>query len=156
MSAGMTNTYNVLGNLLRFLVRGSDGDSSYSLMEGTFPPGHGAPPNRHAADDEAFYILEGTFEFMVAGETKTGGAGTFVKIPRGAVHAFKNIGRGNGRLLVINSPGHIHDAFFSEAGDPLPPDTTELPPSGPPDIARALAAGQRNGIEFILDGHPTG
>jgi uncharacterized cupin superfamily protein len=115
-------------------------------------PGAGAPPNRHPDDDEAFYVLEGLFEFMLEGETIQVRAGDFVKVPNGAVHAFKNIGSEPGRLLVINAPSHVHERFFTEAGEAMPPGTRELPPpSGePPNIPRLLEIGRRNGLEFLL------
>ena len=146
-----TDTYHLLGNLLKFLARSPDTGGAYCLVESLTAPGAGAPPNRHPADDEAFYVIDGTFEFTVEGETRSVGAGAFVRIPNGAVHAFRKVGQRPGRLLIINSPGKVHDGFFSEAGEPMPPGTTELPaPSGAPDIPRVLEIGRRNGLEFIL------
>jgi quercetin dioxygenase-like cupin family protein len=147
-----TDTYHLFGNLIRFLARSSDTGGAYCLVEVVVAPGAGAPPNRHPSDDEAFYVIDGSFEFMVSGETVTKQAGGFVRVsPKGAVHAFKNVGEKPGRLLIVNAPGKVHDGFFSEAGEPMPPGTTELPPmGGPPDIPRLLEIGQRNGLEFLL------
>ncbi|WP_460452335.1 cupin domain-containing protein [Alsobacter sp. SYSU BS001988] len=148
-----TDTYHLLGNLLHFLVRSPDTGGAYCLVESLVAPGAGAPPNRHSSDDEAFYVLEGAFEFVISGAAQTANRGAFIKVPNGAVHAFKNIGREPGRLLIINSPGRAHDAFFSEAGEPMPPGTRVIPPpSGPPDIPHILEIGRRNGLEFLLDG----
>jgi quercetin dioxygenase-like cupin family protein len=151
MSAQETDTYHLLGNLLRFHARSPDTGGAYCLVESLTAPGAGAPPNRHPSDDEAFYVLDGTFEFMIDNETTQVSAGGFVQIPNGAVHAFKNVGDQPGRLLIINSPGRVHDAFFSEAGDPMPSGTRDLPPpAGAPDIPRLLDIGRRNGMEFLL------
>ena len=78
--------------------------------------------------------------------------GDFVQVPTGAVHAFRNVGDAPARLLIINTPGHVHDGFFSEAGEPMQPGTRELPQrSGEvPDIPRLLDIGRRNGLEFLL------
>ena len=75
-----------------------------------------------------------------------------MQVPIGAVHAVKNVGDDPARLLVINAPGHVHEGFFSEAGEPMPPGTRELPlRSGEaPDIPRLLEIGWRNGLEFLL------
>ncbi len=146
-----TDTYHLLGNLLRFLARSHETGGAYSLVESLTAPGAGAPPNRHAADDEAFYVVDGSFELTIGSETIAAKAGSFVKVPNGAVHAFKNVGSTPGRLLIINSPGKAHDGFFTEAGEPMPPETRDLPPtSGVPDIPRLLEIGRRHGLEFLL------
>jgi quercetin dioxygenase-like cupin family protein len=155
MPAAETDTYHLLGNLLHFHARSADTGGAYCLVESLTAPGAGAPPNRHPSDDEAFYVLDGSFEFTVNDETVSATTGSFVKIPNGAVHTFKNTGDKPGRLLIINSPGKAHEGFFSQAGDPMPPGTRELPPpTGAPDIPRVLEIGRRNGLEFLLPKQP--
>jgi quercetin dioxygenase-like cupin family protein len=151
MSDLKQNTYHLLGNLIRFHASSADTGGVYCLVESLTAPGAGAPPNRHPGEDEAFYVLDGTFEFTVEGETITATSGQFVKIPDGAVHAFRNAGEKPGRLLILNSPGRLHDVFFSQAGDPLPPETRELPPPSDeaPDLARIIGLAQANGMEFV-------
>lgn len=96
-------------------------------------------------------MLEGSFEFTIDGETRQAEGGEFVSIPNGAVHAFRNIGAADGKLLILNVPGTAHVGFFSEAGDPVPSGTTVVPaPDGPPDIPRLLEIGNRNALTFIL------
>ncbi|WP_454850436.1 cupin domain-containing protein [Rhizobium binxianense] len=155
MSQAETDTYYLLGNLLRFHARGPDTGGSYCLVEVTTAPGAGAPPNRHPSDDESFYVLEGMFEFVLDGATVTADAGTFIKVPLGKVHAFRNIADKPSRMLIINAPGRVHEAFFAQAGDPMPPGSKNLPPDGKePDIPRVLEVGRRNGVEFLLpNGH---
>lgn len=55
-------------------------------------------------------------------------------------------------MLIINLPGFVHDAFFAQAGEPMPPGTRELPPpsSEPPNLQRVIDAGRRNGVELLL------
>jgi quercetin dioxygenase-like cupin family protein len=152
MSDPQTDTYYLVGILLRFLVR--DPAAGYCLVEGLVGPGAGPPPNRHPADDEAFYVLDGRFEFIIGGESRIAAAGDFVKIPRGEVHTFRNIGGAPARALILNAPGTAHIGFFSQAGQPMPPGTRELPPpSGPPDVPRLLEIGRQNGIEFLVPQH---
>jgi Mannose-6-phosphate isomerase len=155
MTSTETDTYHLLGNLIRFHARSPDTGGAYSLVETLTTPGAGAPPNRHPSDDEAFYVLEGSFEFLIGDDTVTAMAGAFVKVPNGAVHAFKNVGQAPGRLLIINAPGRAHDGFFREAGEPMPAGTRQLPTSpGQPDIPRLLEIGRRNGLEFLLSDAP--
>jgi quercetin dioxygenase-like cupin family protein len=152
MSDLQTDTYYVAGILLRFLV--SDPDAGYCLVEALVGPGAGPPPNRHPADDEAFYVLDGTFEFGIGSENRLATAGEFVKVPQGEVHTFKNVGSDPARLLIVNTPGIAHIGFFSQVGEPMPPGTKDLPPpSGPPDVPRLSEIGKRNGIEFLVPQH---
>ncbi|WP_416064375.1 cupin domain-containing protein [Rhizobium sp. ZK1] len=152
MSSIQTDTYYLFGVLWRFIARNHDTGGTFSLIEATTAPGAGAPPNKHPADDESFYVLEGKYEFLIQGEKRVATPGTFVKVPRGTVHAFTNIDDKPSRMLIINTPGFVHDAFFSQAGEPMPPGTRELPPPSnePPDIQRVIDAGRRNGVEFLL------
>ena len=120
-------------------------------MEALVAPGAGPPPNRHPADDEAFYVLEGTFAFGIGSETRTAKRGDIVRVPTGEVHTFRNAGPEPGRLLIMNPPGTLHVNFVSQAGEPMPSGTWELPsPSGSPDVARLLEVGRQNGMKFIL------
>ena len=63
-SPAATDTYFLLGILLRFLSRGAESGQAYCLVEALVAPGAGPPLNRHAQDDEAFYVLDGSFEFQ--------------------------------------------------------------------------------------------
>ncbi len=134
---------------MTLLATGAETAGSFALIESAAP--HDTGRHLHEDEDEAFYVLDGTFEFMIGDETISAEQGAFVRVPNGAVHAFSNVGAAPGRLLIINSPGRAHDGFFSEAGDLMPPGTRDLPPpSGPPDIPRLLEIGRRNGLEFLL------
>ncbi|WP_128293771.1 cupin domain-containing protein [Afifella aestuarii] len=151
-----TDTYHLFGNLVRFLARSPETGGAYCLVETLSAPGAGAPPNRHPGDDEAFYVVEGTFEFMLDGKTFTAGPGDFVKVPTGAAHAFKNVGKEPARLLVINTPGLVHEGFYTQAGDAVPSRTREFPPFQAPDIPALKAIAERNGMEILLPDGPQG
>ena len=50
------------------------------------PRRHGPPAHVHAAEDDAFYVLDGELVFEVAGEEVTASTGTFVLVPPGGAH----------------------------------------------------------------------
>jgi mannose-6-phosphate isomerase-like protein (cupin superfamily) len=60
----------------------------------------------HAHDDQidSFYVLEGTAEFTVAGETFQAGVGSYVAAPVGVEHGFRNVGPGELRMLNVHTP----------------------------------------------------
>ncbi len=59
----------------------------------------------HSHDDhtEAFYVLGGTVELQVGGQTITAGPGSFAAAPRGVPHTFTS-GPDGGRLLNVHAP----------------------------------------------------
>ena len=118
-------------------------------------PGAGAPPNRHAGEAESFFVLDGTFKFTVEGETIPLGAGGFLAVPDGAVHVFRNSGEAPGRLLIYNTPGRVHEEFYSLCGQAQPVGATMFPENAPkPDIGAIIETGTRAGIVFVREGAP--
>ncbi len=143
-------TFDVVGQLMRFHAFPHEVDGKYCLVETVVPPGSGAPPNHHAGETEAFYVLAGEVDFMVDGETRRVGAGGFVAIPDGALHAFAAVGEHPARMLILNAPGDMHAAFFTRIGTELPEDTTApVPSAGPPDLAAIVATASDVGMTLI-------
>jgi quercetin dioxygenase-like cupin family protein len=52
-----------------------------------------------------FYVLEGTLTMQLGEETHEAGPGTFVCVPPGVVHAFRNASDEPVRFLNFNTPG---------------------------------------------------
>ncbi len=90
---------------------------SVGFIEATSAPGEGPSPHIHRDCDELFYVLEGEARFLVGEETVLAPAGSFVFIPRGTVHAARNVGEGSGRVLAVFVPGGAEGAFeaFAQA-----------------------------------------
>jgi mannose-6-phosphate isomerase-like protein (cupin superfamily) len=55
----------------------------------------------HHADDEAWFVIEGTLRFRFLDETIDVGAGGTVFVPAGVVHTFEAIGA---RYLIVLTP----------------------------------------------------
>ena len=149
MAEDRPRTYDVLGNVLKFLTFPSEVDGKFCLVEAIVPKGAGAPPNHHAGETEAFYVLEGEVGFHLDGKDFVARAGEHIAIPDGSVHAFQGIAE-TSRMLILNAPGHMHDAFFTGVGRPLPEGSTEpLPPEGPPDVPALLAFASQQGMTIL-------
>jgi quercetin dioxygenase-like cupin family protein len=73
-----------------------------AAIELTFPPGwEGVDPHMHEDHVDAFFVLDGTVEFLFG----AGGPGTFAAAPPGAVHGFKVFeDRAPITLLNIHAP----------------------------------------------------
>ncbi len=84
----------------------SDDSAQVVVGDQAVPPGYGVPPHIHASDDEMFYIVEGelTLTGRADGDVRVP-AGSFVQLPRGVPHGFRNDTQEPARVLVILSPG---------------------------------------------------
>lgn len=141
-------TIHLLGNLVTLAGRGAETGGGFSLMGAWTAPGQGTPPHLQG-DDEAFYVLEGAYEFMVAGKVIEGRPGTFVFVPRGTPHAFRNVGTTPARMVIINTPAGFHEGFFLDAGDRVPGQVPVFPPLTPPDVPKLIEDARRWGIEIL-------
>lgn len=75
------------------------------VVKGTFEYGwEGVDPHSHSDHTDSFYVIEGEVEFLVAGEWRRGGPGSFFAAPRGVEHGFRNPGPGRTRVLNIHAP----------------------------------------------------
>jgi mannose-6-phosphate isomerase-like protein (cupin superfamily) len=142
-------TYNVLNILMRFHAFPDEVMGKYCLAECTVPVGGGAPPNHHAGETEAFFVLDGEVAFRIADDERIARAGDYVAIPDGAVHAFQAIGEAPARLLILNAPGDMHERFFTGIGTPLPEGTADLPTPSAPDLVAVLAQAEAAGMTIM-------
>jgi mannose-6-phosphate isomerase-like protein (cupin superfamily) len=58
----------------------------------------------HADEDDAFYILQGELTFTFGDEEAPAPPGTFVLVPPGVEHGFRNDGAEPVRMLNIHAP----------------------------------------------------
>jgi quercetin dioxygenase-like cupin family protein len=149
---GTGKTYSAVGDKYVMLATGEQTGGAYCLAEATVPPGGGPPPHYHTREEEAFYVLEGEITFTVENRTVIGTPGTFVQIPRGTPHAFKNQGAGPARMLIQCSPAGF-DQFMAEFATELPsPASPPLPPA-PAEIEKLLSVAPKYGIVMLPPPH---
>ena len=147
-SPKLGSTIHLLGTLVTFKATAAETEGSFSLVEVATAVGQGTPPHFQRDDAEAFYILEGSYEIFLAGRIERHGPGSFVYVPKGVAHGFRNAGDTVARMLIINVPGGIHENFFADAGEPVA-DAASFPVAGPPDMPKLLQACARYGIEML-------
>ena len=68
------------------------------------PDFEGVEPHVHPDHTDSFYVLEGEAEFVVGNEIVHAGPGTYVAVPVGVSHGFRNVGEGELRMLNIHAP----------------------------------------------------
>lgn len=142
------STVHLLGTLITFKATAAETEGGFSLVEVATAPGAQTPPHRQRMDTEAFYVLDGVYEFYLDGIVSTRGPGSFLFVPRGVPHGFRNPGTVPARMLIINLPGGVHENFLNEAGDAVV-DAGSFPAPAPPNLPRLASACARWGIEML-------
>jgi len=120
-------------------------NGAYTLTEVTARPDFVPPPHIHHREDEAFYVLEGQFEFWYNERTFTAGVGSFVYLAKGRVHKHGATG-GAARALVLHTPAGL-ERFIAEAGKPATDRSVRPTPPPMAELERIVAIAQKYGIE---------
>ncbi len=132
------------GTPARIMLRTEETGGAFSALLVMHGPGDGPPPHRHANQAEYFFVVEGTYEMTVGGETQTIGPGTMVFCPPNTVHTFKNIGDSPAKMLDWSLPGG-QDRYFQEV-DEMGKGGAGF---GPEMMARLEEANRRHDVTFV-------
>jgi quercetin dioxygenase-like cupin family protein len=138
----------VLSELLTYKVPSQQTGGAYSLFEITTQPGAGTPPHVQHREDECFYVLVGEFEFLSGEETFRVGVGSLLYVPKGILHAHKNVDEGVGRMLVSQTPGGLYEHFFEEVGRPVDGEAKPLFFEDQKGVERIAEIAAKYGIEL--------
>lgn len=146
VSPGEGESLWVVGDTYTFKGVSKNTGGAFLLFEASIPPQAGPPPHIHHQEDEAYYVIEGDIEVLDQDRTFVAGAGSFVFLPRGTLHRFKNVGTQTARMLIMATPAGLEE-FFEEVGQPAR-EGEIAPPLGPEEIKRILAAAPKYGLEI--------
>jgi quercetin dioxygenase-like cupin family protein len=136
----------LVGDTYTFKAVGKDTNGQLFAWEAEIPPHAGPPAHAHVSQFEAYYVLEGELEVLDRDTTFTAAAGSFVYIPAGAVHAFRNRSDRPARMLIWMTPGGFED-FFVEVGQPARRgETAPLP--GPEQGEKMSRAAPKYGLQL--------
>ena len=106
------------GERLRFLddsvlllkTPGGSADGAVAFYEYVAEPAaKGSPQHVHRSHDETFYVVDGHFEFALGAATVAADPGSFLLVPRGQPHGFRNVG--TSKALIV---GTYNSARYSE------------------------------------------
>jgi quercetin dioxygenase-like cupin family protein len=131
----------ILGIPMVIRIHGRDTGGVLSAVESHDVPGGGPPPHIHHREDETFQILEGEYEFTVAGKNSVAKKGTTIFAPRGIPHTYRYLGQAPGRLMCVITPAGF-EGFFEKIG--------ALTAQQQQDIPRVLEIGKEFGLEILL------
>ena len=100
---------------MRAVFKGDCAESAHawSISEWTLEPGCPGPGAHSHAEDDIFFVLEGTVSLQLGERMLEAGPGTFACAPGGMVHDFANRTGSPARFLNITTPGGFEDAMPS-------------------------------------------
>ena len=128
----------VVGEKITVLAS-KDATQGYEIFLQEGIEGSGPPPHSHDWD-ESFYVIRGQVEIKYADKTIAATPGTLVHLPAGTVHCFR-FGPGGGEMISMTSHNGQASRLFADIDKEVPP--------GAPDLAKLLAAAQRNGVNVV-------
>lgn len=148
LNPGEGESYWVLGDLYTFKATGKQTNGNYTVIDQIIQPKNGPPPHIHQREDEAFYIIEGRFSFLCGDKDSLFEAGSFIYIPKGTLHTFRNVDEKQGRLLVIITPAGLEEFFYS-IGTPAV-DLSNPPVFDPSVVEKLMQLAEKYQMKIIL------
>ncbi len=95
-----------------FKADGAETGDRYAISQWWMEPGFGGVGARlHSDNDEIFQVIGGTPEMLVGDTGHRIATGTLVRVPRGAMHDFRNPSRARAGLLNAFIPGGFEEAM---------------------------------------------
>ncbi len=96
---------------------GSNSAGSLFMVESTLEAGFPGPPlHTHTTLHDMFYVLEGILTIDFADTTIEAGPGTFVSVPPGVVHTFRNASDRSVRVLNFSTPAGF-EGYMRDLGE---------------------------------------
>ncbi|MFY0652107.1 MAG: cupin domain-containing protein [Cyclobacteriaceae bacterium] len=105
------------GIKMKLLMSGSETNGLQEIFEDIAEPGVGPGRHIHHKQDETFIFLEGTFDVEIDGKLHRMKKGDVALVPKGTVHAWKNVGTNKGRLIYIFTPSLNVEEMFRELNE---------------------------------------
>ena len=107
LAPGQGRDYAMGGLFASFKADGAESVGKYSISEWWVEPyTQGPGPHSHAEDD-VFYVLEGTMSFLIGDRWIDAPRGSFVLAPAGTTHDFENRGGVRAGVLYFSTPGNF-------------------------------------------------
>jgi quercetin dioxygenase-like cupin family protein len=88
-----------------FKADGAETANSYSISEWWLEPNTKGPGAHSHAEDDIFFVIEGTMSFLVDATWIAAPRGSFVLVPGGVTHDFENRSAARAGVLNFSAPG---------------------------------------------------
>lgn len=127
----------LFGTRVSYLATGASTEGQFGLYRWDFSDQpSGPPPHFHRTISESFFILSGTVRLFDGEKWAQAGAGDFLYVPEGGIHAFRNDSGQQASMLLLFAPGGPREEYFE----------TMAALAGQPERAETRAAQERNAL----------
>jgi len=133
------------GGLHTWKLLAEDTDGTFFLFEDTMVKDKTTPLHLHPEAHEVTYVIDGEIEVQADGHRSRVRSGGMSFVPKGVAHAFIVVSA-EARLITIQSPGAVGQAFYRGASAPAVDDTADHLDL---DRLRACAAANPRGIKLL-------
>ena len=137
----------VSGDINTIVVSKQDTGGTYSFIEAKVFPGGGPAPHIQTREQEGFYVVEGQVTFKADGQTIVAKPGTFINIPPGVLHSFKNETNEIAKITFVLSPGGL-EQLFVEVGIEVSDTNVKPPPFTKEQIQKLPIIASKYGVEI--------
>ena len=111
--AGQTIENPISGERITFTQTAADTDGELLAFDMTLSvDGHVPGAHVHPEQEERFVVHRGTVQFRLGLKKIVAGPGDTVVVPKGRVHAFKNVGREDAKVRVQVTPALDMERLF--------------------------------------------
>jgi len=139
------------GGLHLWKLLAEETDGAFFLFEDTMTQGKTTPLHAHPEAHELSYIIDGEVEVEIDGKRSRVCSGGMTFVPKGVPHAFIVISA-EARIIAIQSPGDVGQAFYRGASDPARDESSESIDNV--DIARLQSTAMQNPRGITILGPP--
>ncbi len=112
------------GGIHTWKLLAEESDGAFFLFQDTMSNGKTTPLHAHPEAHEMTYVIDGEIEVQADGKRQRVRGGGVSFVPKGVAHAFIVVSA-EARLLTIQSPGSVGQAFYRGASDPAVDDTAD-------------------------------
>ncbi|GFG67474.1 cupin [Mycobacterium kubicae] len=106
------------GEVQTVRVDSRDTHGAYAVIEAVHEPGCAVPTHLHRNEEEHFHVLVGRYRIAIGDDIIDAPTGTRVTVPRNTPHSWRNVAPGEGRLLVVITPGGFEQLVYQVEGTP--------------------------------------
>jgi mannose-6-phosphate isomerase-like protein (cupin superfamily) len=105
LAPGEGRAYPMGGISALFKADSAETANSYSISEWWLEPNTKGPGAHSHAEDDVFFVIEGTMSFLVDATWTDAPRGSFVLVPGGVTHDFENRSAARAGVLNFSAPG---------------------------------------------------
>lgn len=136
------------GGIHTWKLLAEESDGAFFLFEDTMAKDKTTPLHAHPDAHEMTYVIDGEIEVQADGDLTRVRSGGMSFVPSGVPHAFIVLSS-EARLLTVQSPGTVGQAFYRGASEPAIDDAADRF-----DLARLQATAAENPAGISILGPP--